>query len=52
MPARSDHSPPSPASMIGIVAIRVAMIVPDDVRSLAPVTSSSTDSSRIAESAA
>src|SRR4051794_41630836 len=41
-PARSDHRPPSPASMIGVVATRVAAMVPDDVGSLASVTFSST----------
>src|SRR4051794_41868466 len=41
-PARSDHRPPSPASMIGVVATRVAAMVPDEVRSLASVTFSST----------
>src|SRR6478609_3059512 len=45
-PARSDHRPPRPASMMGVVATMVAAIAPDDARSLAPVTSSSTASSR------
>src|SRR3954465_8922308 len=39
-PARSDQRPPRPASMIGVVATRVAAMVPDDVRALAPVISS------------
>ena len=30
-PARSDHRPPRPASMIGVVAISVAAMVPDEV---------------------
>src|SRR6266542_821171 len=36
-PARSDHSPPRPASAIGTAAVSAAPIVPEEVRSCAPV---------------
>ena len=45
IPARSDHSPPSPASAIGIAEVRVTRSVPEEVSSWAPLSTRTSESS-------
>ncbi len=46
-PARSDHSPPSPAIAMGTDSPTAAATVPADVRSSAPVTMRTKDNDTI-----